>query len=157
MTSVIMRNRLKVQPEKRENKESEGELGSWRKRGKIPTKVEPIDKRVREDCESDKEENTPKLRKRKWGEDKKEIWGGKIQNMDEPGVGGVKVKSETVSNRTSDKVYMQKTELNNHTITLTELYGRHRDHGERNVNTIDLKRKIIDKRNEVQEQKGEGV
>ena len=75
--------------------------------------------------------------------------GGKIQNMDEPGEGEGKVKSETVSNRTPDKVHSQLTELNNHTIKMTELDDRHRDHGERNVNANDLKRKIIVKRNEV--------
>ena len=83
------------------------------------------------------------------GEDKKEIWGGKIQNMDEPEVREGKVKSDTVSNRTPDKVHSQLTELNNHTIKMTELDDRHRDHGERNVNANDLKRKIIVKRNEV--------
>ena len=152
VTSI--RDRLKLQAEKKEETECGGELWPWRKGGIIRNNTDPGDKRKRECDEKDKEEGISKVRREEWGRDKNDKWWGKIQYLDEPGEGGLKVKSDTISNRTSNTRCTKQTELNKLIIDLPKHSERHGDHSER----IDLKkkRKMSEKSEEVQELKGEG-
>ena len=65
------RERLKENREKTDNPKAKKGERHWETRGKIPKKIEPTEKRKREDEESDIETAKSRVRKRKWGEGEK--------------------------------------------------------------------------------------
>ena len=148
------RERLKENREKTDNpKAKEGER-HWETGGKIPSKIEPTEKRKREDEESDIETAESRLRKRKWGGGgDKTLERGKIRNLEEPREIEID-KRITGSSRTLTQCKDTETELNKHKLVQENLTQRHRVHSEEKINNLDLKRKIFSKK--VQEKKWEG-
>ena len=135
----------------RHTKEEKGQRGTL---GKIPSKVNPNEKRQREaeDEESDKENQQERERKRKWGGgSEKSIERGKIRISEEQ----EKIKKETetiqtILSRTPDLGGYKMTELNKCYQPIESSIDRHEIQSEKKL--VNLKRNIL--KEKVQEQKG---